>query len=308
MKVGLTISAVGHAAVLLWGLVSLANKPFETKPVDSLPIDIISTNEFSEMTAGDRNAPKAQVAKRLVEKVAEPKPVENPAAKVSEKQTITTASAKPEPPQPPDAPEIKAAAEPKPKSEAKTQELKKEPEAKADPIGEMLKKEEKKKPEPKKEEAKPPSPKKPPPQQPKFDANRIAALLDKRDPQRQAATGAEINRTNSLGLPTGMAPQLSQNELDALRARLRECWILPAGATDAQDLIVQVRILFKKDGSLAADPTLLNRGGSPFFQVAAESALRAVRRCAPFSFLPVAKYDVWKDIEVTFDPRDMLRG
>jgi colicin import membrane protein len=31
-------------------------------------------------------------------------------------------------------------------------------------------------------------------------------------------------------------------------------------------------------------------------------------RCAPYTFLPIAKYDAWKDVEVTFDPRDMYRG
>jgi colicin import membrane protein len=323
MKTGLTISAIGHAAVLLWGLVSFASKPLEAPPVDSLPVDIISATDFSQLTAGDRNAPKAETPKPLVDKVAEqPKPVEAAAPKVVDKPEIVTAAAVPEPPQPPTpVPQAKPAPpKPEPKPEPKPQEALKPPEPKpqealkppepkpqVDPIGEMLKKDETKKPD-KKEQAKPAPAKKPPPPQPKFDANRIAALLDKREPQRQAALGAAINRTPSLGVPSGNAPTLSQNELDALRARLRECWILPAGAADAKDLIVQVRILFKQDGSLAAEPSLLNRGTSPYFQVAAESALRAVRRCAPFSFLPIAKYEVWKDIEVTFDPRDMFRG
>ena len=39
-----------------------------------------------------------------------------------------------------------------------------------------------------------------------------------------------------------------------------------------------------------------------------ESALRAVRTCAPFSFLPVAKYEAWKDIEINFDPQYMFRS
>lgn len=312
MKTGLTISAIGHAAVLLWGLVSFASKPLEAPPVDSLPVDIISATDFSQLTAGDRNAPKADAPKPLVDKVAEqPKPVEAAAPKVVDKPEIVTAAAVPEPPQPQTpVPEAKPAPpKPEPKPEPKPQEALKQPEPKPqlDQIGEMLKKDENKKPD-KKEQAKPAPAKKPPPPQPKFDANRIAALLDKREPQRQAALGAAISRTPSLGVPSGNAPTLSQNELDALRARLRECWILPAGAADAKDLIVQVRILFKQDGSLAAEPSLLNRGTSPYFQVAAESALRAVRRCAPFSFLPIAKYEVWKDIEVTFDPRDMFRG
>jgi colicin import membrane protein len=41
--------------------------------------------------------------------------------------------------------------------------------------------------------------------------------------------------------------------------------------------------------------------------VAAESALRAVRRCQPYT-MPAAKYDIWRDVEVTFDPRDMFGG
>ena len=101
---------------------------------------------------------------------------------------------------------------------------------------------------------------------------------------------------------------LSQNELDALRARLAQCWNLPAGAADAKDLNVEVHILLKQDGSLLAEPKVLNRSTNPFFQVAAESALRAIRTCAPFNFLPLAKYEAWKDIEINFNPQYMFRS
>jgi len=133
-------------------------------------------------------------------------------------------------------------------------------------------------------------------------------LLDKRAPQRQAALGATLNDAPSLGAPTGSAPTLSMNELDALRARLRDCWDVPVGVRDARDLVVTVRIQFKKDGSLTSDPTVVNRSSQPVFQVASESALRAIRKCAPFSFLPPAKYEAWKDVEVNFDPREMFGG
>ena len=104
------------------------------------------------------------------------------------------------------------------------------------------------------------------------------------------------------------APTAGLHFTDALRARLRQCWMVPVGLADARDLIITVRIQFNKDGSLATDPHLTNTGSHPAFQVAAESALRAVRSCAPYTFLPVAKYDAWKDIIVDFDPRDMFRG
>jgi colicin import membrane protein len=293
MKTGLTISVVGHAAVLLWTLVTFGAKPYASAPTDSLPVDIISATEFSQMTAGMKTAPKTAPPKQLVEKVAEQKPVDNPADKVVEKPEIVTASAFAQEPKP----------EPKPREEKPKEAEKKPPTPKPDPIAEALKKDEAKR----KEEAKQ-QPKKP---QPKFDPKQIEqrlALLDKREGQRRAATGETLNPTAGLGTAAGRAVQLSQNEIDALRARLRECWNLPAGATDAKDLNVEVRILLKQDGSLSADPRVLNRSTNPFFQVAAESALRAVRTCAPFDFLPVAKYESWKDIEINFDPQYMFRG
>jgi outer membrane biosynthesis protein TonB len=283
MRTGLAISAVGHAAVLVWAIVTFPTTPPAIPALDAPLVEVDLVASTSQLTAGAKNAPKAEQPKPLVEKIAEPKPAETPAQKVAEKPEIVTASAPPP--------------EPAPKPvESKPPEAEKKPDPKPDPIAEALKKDDAKKPEPKKEEAKVPVPPKKPPQ-PKFDPKQIEqrlALIDKRDPQRRAATGS--------------APRLSQSEIDALRARLRDCWNLPAGAADSKDLNVEVRILLKQDGSLSAEPTVLNRSTNPFFQVAAESALRAVRTCAPFDFLPLAKYEAWKDIEVNFDPQYMFRS
>jgi colicin import membrane protein len=83
---------------------------------------------------------------------------------------------------------------------------------------------------------------------------------------------------------------------------------VPVGVQNARDLVVTVRIQFKKDGSLAADPLVLNHSSTPLFQVAAEAATRGIRKCAPFSFMPQAKYEAWKEVEVNFDPREMFGG
>ena len=185
----------------------------------------------------------------------------------------------------------------------------KSPAPKPDPIAEALKKEQTK-PEPKKEEAKVPTPPHrpdPPKPQAKYDPVRIAALLDKRDAQRQTSLGELINHTPTLGSPKGSAPTLSQNEIDALRAQIRRCWNPPAGAANAQDLRVEMNVKLRIDGSLAAQPVLLERGTTPYFQVFAESALRAVERCQPYS-LPVAKYEVWKDIDLGFRLDDLYGG
>ena len=316
MKAGWTISAVLHAGVLGWGLVSISAKPLDKPPTESLPVDIISASDFSQITKGTKNAPRAEAPKQLVEKVAEPKPpADNPAPKVVDnKPEIAAAAEKPEPPTPEPVKKVEPkppTPQPAPKPPEPKQAYAKEPEPKIDPIAEAIKKEQKKpdpKPEKKVETPKPEKKPEPPKAQPKFNASQIAALLDKREAQRQSVTGATLSNKPALGLATANAATLSQNEMDALRARLRDCWSVPVGVAEARDLVVTVRILFNKDGSLAADPTLMNHGSHPAFQAAAESALRGVRRCAPYSFMPPLKYEAWKDVIVDFDPRDMFRG
>jgi colicin import membrane protein len=312
MKAGWTISAVGHVAVLAWGLVSFVGKPPPPKPPSEFFADVISDAELSQITQGVRTAKPTEPPKPLVEKVAEAKPVEEPNAKVVDKPEIvpTAEQLQPKPEEPKKVEPKKAEPKPPEQKQAFAKEEPKE-EKKPDPIAEALKKDDTKKPEkkPEKKAETPTPPKKPEPKpQPKYDSSRIAALLDKRDPQRRAATGSVLNNTPSLGTATGAAAQLTQNELDALRARLRQCWSVPVGLAEARDLIVTVRIQFKQDGSLAAEPRLMNHDGRPAFVAASESALRAVRSCAPYSFLPVAKYEAWKDVIVDFDPRDMFRG
>ena len=123
------------------------------------------------------------------------------------------------------------------------------------------------------------------PPQPKFDPQQIAALLDKREPQRMAAAGDRAISTPSLGFTEGRSVRLSQSELDALRRRLVECWNPPVGASEVANLKVVLRVLFKPDGSVAAPPALVAGTPSPYGPAMAESAKRAVLTCQPFKML-----------------------
>ena len=291
MRAGLTISTAVHAALLLWGLVSFSARPLEAAQ-PSLPVDIISDKDFSKIAAGVKNAPQAETSKPLVEKVGETKLSDESTKKTSEKHEIKATAAPPP-----------AEAQPE-KTETKPD--KKEP-PKVDAIAEALKKEEARK---KREEAKAKAAelkKQKDAQQPKFDPQQIAALLDKRDPQRQVATGETLAQTPSLGFANAAPAQLSQSELDALRRRLSECWSPPVGAANAPNLKVVLRVLFKRDGSVAAPPALVAGSPSPYGPAMAESAKRAILSCQPFTMLRPQNYEQWKDIEITFDPRDMFR-
>src|SRR3954447_11577523 len=102
MKTGLAISALCHAALLLWGLISFAAKPLEAKPNDALPIDIISDKQFSELTKGVQNAPKTAKPAPLVEKLGESKPTDDSSGKVTEKKEIKAARTEPQQAPPPE--------------------------------------------------------------------------------------------------------------------------------------------------------------------------------------------------------------
>ena len=279
IKTASVISTGLHAAVLLWALVSFTGKSFEVTPAESLPVDLVSEKAFSEMTKGVKDAPKAETPKPLVEKIAEPKPEEKPAPKVVEKKEVkATAQKAPEP----------------------------EPAPTPDPIAEKIKKPDEKKQEAK-SEPKPLPPKKPEQKQPKFDADKIAALLDKRDPTRTAATGDAINDKPTLGHVKGAAATLSQSEIDAFRKRISACWAPPIGLDSAQELVVVFRVLFNPDGSVKQGPDVIGGRPSALGPAFAESAKRAILQCQPYTMLRKETFETWKDMELAFKSSDMFQ-
>lgn len=135
--------------------------------------------------------------------------------------------------------------------------------------------------------------------------DKIAALLNK-----EKASGGGAKRStqqSSLGgeKNTG-GEKLSQNEMDALRQKLGGCWSIPAGVDDAETLKVSVKFRLDRSGELEGRPEVVKGGASSGpARTAAESAVRAVQKCAPFN-LPADKYDTWSEVVVNFDPSDMF--
>jgi colicin import membrane protein len=295
MKTGLAISALVHAALLVWGLLSFAARPLEAKPNDALPVDIISDKQFSEITKGVLTGAKDKTLASLAEKIDTLKLVDDSRAKVTEKKVLDAAKA--------DAPPPPAEQQPP----APAEKLDKKEPPKIDPIAETLKKEEAKKKAEDKAKAKAAQQAQAKPQ-PQFDPTKIAALLDKREPTRQASAADTLSTTPSLGKSDGNAGQLSQSEIDAMRKRLGECWNLPAGAADGGRIKLTLRVLFKPDATVASPPQLVAASASPFGPAMAESAKRAILTCQPFTMLRPEHYQVWRDMEITFDPYEMFGG
>jgi outer membrane biosynthesis protein TonB len=305
----LVASAVLHVLVIGWGLISFSARSLEVTP-ESLPVDIISSDQLAKMTAGIKNGEKDK-PKPLVEKVAEAKPVDEAIGKIDKRDVVTSTSPQP-PPQPVEKPVEKKPEPPKPvaekpKDEPKQAEKKPEP-PKEDPIAEALKTDEAKKPKPKQEaKAAPPQPPKPK-QERSFDQSKIAALLDKRDPTRQSITGAVLNSSASLGTRTGNSEAIVATWKGAFVAAVRRCFNFPYNGQDADQFEADIDIQMRPDGTVAADPVVVAvRGPSRSIGTAmAESAKRAIIQCQAYAFLPKQQYDTWKYIPMTFGLKDML--
>lgn len=137
-----------------------------------------------------------------------------------------------------------------------------------------------------------------------FNADEISALLDKQKPSGGGAKRS--TQQASLGGERNTGAKLSQSEMDGLRQKLSGCWSIPAGVDDASLLKVTVRFHLDRSGMLEGRPEVI-KGGAPAGpgRTAAESAVRAVQKCAPFN-LAADKYDAWSEVVVNFDPSDMF--
>jgi hypothetical protein len=279
-----------HVAVLLCMLIAFPSASMDSSPLVAIPIDLATPGEITQIKAGMKDAKDAAP-------LAAPPKEEKPEV-VKEK-----AEAEPEPETTPAPPE-KAKEPPKPQQKAE------KPKEKAPPEPAKEKKAAEKKPA---ADAKPkPAPKPKPASKPKkqeSNTDRIAALLnkipdavDEAEPQELAEETRPVR-----GQSDGMQSSMSVNEIDALRARIAQCWSPPPGGLGADKIVVRIRLQLNEDGTLVGYPTVANRGTSPFFQAAADSAVRAVFQCQPYS-LPSDKYALWRDMILNFDPSDMYRS
>lgn len=107
----------------------------------------------------------------------------------------------------------------------------------------------------------------------------------------------------------GEANALTISETDALRQRMYECWRIPVDAVNPEELVVEVRVHMRADGSVSdaylASPGKVRRSSNPFMQKAARNAVNAVKKCSPYDFLPADKYASWQDMVLRFIPPEV---
>jgi hypothetical protein len=89
------------------------------------------------------------------------------------------------------------------------------------------------------------------------------------------------------------------------KEQVRRCFKLPTGLASGQQLQMVIRIALAPSGALARDPEMVAAKMSPLGPALRDSAVAAVRQCAPYK-LPADKYQDWKVLDIDFSPDQMI--
>jgi outer membrane biosynthesis protein TonB len=207
--------------------------------------------------------------------------------------------------------------------EAKPEVVKEEkkPEEKKEIVPIKEKKEEKKKEEkPKEDKPKPKKTepdKKAPPKKKAATKNDMDALLkslekESEGKEDQARKRAVTEKSDAIEDAIGKFNEdkpLSLSERDSIKQQIQDKWNVPIGVQSASDILVTVYISLKTDGSVQQVKLLevsCPIGFDVVCKAAGDSAVRAIWQASPLHNLSPARYDIWKEFNISFDPKDAL--
>jgi hypothetical protein len=127
--------------------------------------------------------------------------------------------------------------------------------------------------------------------------------------KQEAAAGADTQVASLGGKKSAGGGKLSASELDGLKDLIHSKWNVVAGLEGASEVRVRVIMTLDKSGNVVGDPQVTATGGPEGTRSTIQSSgVRAVLMAAPYSNLPIEKYDGalgWNTVDVTFDPSDL---
>ncbi len=101
--------------------------------------------------------------------------------------------------------------------------------------------------------------------------------------------------------PASNPAMLPHDDTAAFRARLSAC-SRSAGMFGMDDhTAIQLRVSFKRDGTLAAPPEVRSSLSADAVALT-KMAINALERCQPFTELPADKYKTWKTLDLVVTP------
>ncbi len=146
----------------------------------------------------------------------------------------------------------------------------------------------------------------------------LARQADEKAEEEKDAGGGKTGEDQSLSemlggiggseTPHKATQKLTISEIDAIRHKVQKNWNLPAGAKNAREMVVRIRLRVAPDGRVL-EATIVDRGrmrDNPFFRSMAESARRAVFAASPLP-IPEDKYGLFEQgVVFKFSPEDMF--
>ena len=150
-----------------------------------------------------------------------------------------------------------------------------------------------------------------------FDLDALSGLIDKTretapEANQQIVLESEIAQTRYEDISRraeGLGSGLAATEADLVANAMYKCWRMPAAAKDAENLQVRLNVKLVIGGYVES-VTLIDQAasrrlspGNEYWDVAERSAIAAVNKCAPYDFLPEARYGVWRELILTLRPQ-----
>tara|TARA_B100001287_G_C22626858_1_gene502980 strand:+ start:109 stop:1164 length:1056 start_codon:yes stop_codon:yes gene_type:complete len=148
-----------------------------------------------------------------------------------------------------------------------------------------------------------------PKSKPKEDFNIASMLKDLRNEKSNNALKKEVEEENTSQTGKNQENEnmiLSISEIDLLRQQLSSCWNAPAGAVIERGMKVTISANVRQnmkvlDNSIRIIDTNISKS-NPFYGPITDSAMRTLLNpeCTPLK-LPSEKYNLWKNLTITFD-------
>jgi len=348
---GLTGSVLLHTGLLAWALVSFhTTQPLRIAEPEPVEVALVSENDIVRLRQGDRESKQLEARPQdkpnpdnQQQEANKPKPPPPPPpAPTPPPPPPPKAETPPEPPKaeapPKEEPkkdpiaEKLAAAPPEPegpspeelaqkeaeRKEAERKEAERKAEEKRKADAEKKRRDDLKKKEDEKKRLAELKRREDEKKKKEFDAQRIAALIDKSPEPRGAPPPSAANvapdakaKGPTAGAKEGTDSQLTASQRSMIGVMMRQavsrCWNINAGAQGIEKMVVRVEVKLTREGRLDGQPKVVNSMPGPLFSDAANSALRALVQCEPYD-LPENLYEGgWDHMIVTFDPQAMFR-
>lgn len=283
MRTGAAISVAAHVAALTAWLLLAGVRPFEPTTAEAITIDIVTPEEAPPLPkepdysfptldekAQENSQEKSQEqAAQQQQDSAQQQPAEPPAPASKPKQDTKQAALQQQQP----------AEQPKPAPPQ--QQPQAQPQQQAQP-------------------------QMPPPAQPQQDVP--TAAPDITSQFGMMFTLPDAGAAGNFDAKATAKANISREDAAALRAHLKTCSTLPRSVSPTDNVSVVLRVAFRRDGTLAAEPILIEASASEKGPALMRSAMDALAKCQPYAMLPADRYDQWRMLDLSFAPKDFRGG